>query len=325
MRYGAVLFGIVSAVLFGVATPLSKILLGSISQFQLAGLLYIGAGLGMLPFVIVRRRGSLRKRVDRKNALRLSAAVLFGGCMGPVFLLLGLASAHASSVSLWLNLELAATAVFGYLFFRDHLDKFGWAGVGGALLAGVLVTVGEGSTGVLPALFVALACVCWGLDNNFTALIDALTPQEVTLAKGLIAGAVNLGIGTLVVGVIPAAGIAFTSLAVGAVCYGGSIVLFIMAAQRIGAARGQILFASWSLLRNAFLFRPAFREAIMAPNGCCGDSAGIHCSHAACAPRTRAHTRARGPHPRPPSRRPAPRSHSSGTTGWLDALTRARP
>lgn len=269
MRYGAVLFGIVSAVLFGVATPLSKILLGSISQFQLAGLLYIGAGLGMLPFVIVRRRGSLRKRVDRKNALRLGAAVLFGGCMGPVFLLLGLASAHASSVSLWLNLELAATAVFGYLFFRDHLDECGWAGVGGALLAGVLVTVGEGSTGVLPALFVALACVCWGLDNNFTALIDALTPQEVTLAKGLIAGAVNLGIGTLIAGVIPAARIAFTSLIVGAVCYGGSIVLFIMAAQRIGAARGQILFACGPFFGMLFSFvllseRPSWLQMVAA-------------------------------------------------------------
>jgi drug/metabolite transporter (DMT)-like permease len=196
------LIGVVSAALFGIATPLSKIPLNNLSQFQLAGLLYLGAGLGMLPFVRAPRRGSAWQRIDRKNALRLIAAVLLGGCVGPVFLLLGLKSAQASSVSLWLNLELAATAVLGFLFFKDHLDLFGWLGVGGALLAGVLVTMNEGSAGIRPSLFVALACVCWGVDNNLTALIDGLTPQEVT-SKGMFAGAVNFGIGVLTVRGLP--------------------------------------------------------------------------------------------------------------------------
>jgi drug/metabolite transporter (DMT)-like permease len=244
MKFGSVLIGVISAALFGIATPLSKILLASLSQFQLAGLLYLGAGLGMLPFVVRQRRRVERKRLDRKNALRLGAAVLFGGCLGPVFLLLGLASAQASSVSLWLNLELAATAVLGFLFFKDHLHLSGWLGVAGALLAGVLVTMGEGSAGIIPSLFVALACACWGLDNNLTALIDGLTPQETTFVKGIIAGVVNSVIGAVTAGALPGAAVGAASLALGAVCYGGSIVLYIAAAQRIGAARGQILFAS---------------------------------------------------------------------------------
>jgi len=269
MRYGPVLIGLISAALFGIATPLSKFLLGSLSQFQLAGLLYLGAGLAMMPFVVARRRGLLRRTVDKKNALRLAGSVLFGGCMGPVFLLFGLASAHASSVSLWLNLELAATAVLGFLLFRDHLDISGWLGVAGALLSGVLVTVGEGSAGVLPSLLVASACVCWGLDNNFTALIDALTPQEITLVKGLVAGTVNLGIGVLVASSLPATGASLAALAVGAICYGGSIVLFIAAAQRIGAARGQIVFASGPFFALAFSFfllseRPVWIQAVAA-------------------------------------------------------------
>ncbi len=250
MRYGPALIGVMSAALFGIATPLNKILLTNLSQFQLAGLLYLGAGLGMLPFVLSgrgvagRRVRTRRSRIDGKNALRLGAAVLFGGCLGPVFLLAGLASAQASSVSLWLNLELAATAVLGFLLFRDHLDVSGWLGVGGALAAGVLVTMSEGSAGVLPSLLVALACVCWGLDNNFTALIDAFTPQETTFAKGAIAGVVNSGIGVLTARGFPAVNAGLASLGLGAICYGGSIVLFIAAAQRIGAARGQVLFAS---------------------------------------------------------------------------------
>ena len=208
----------------------------------------------MLPFVLARRKGAPRGRIDRKNALRLGATVLFGGCLGPVFLLLGLASARASSVSLWLTLELAATAVLGSLLFRDHLDLFGWLGVGGAMCAGVLVTVGEGSAGITPALFVVCACLCWGLDNNFTALIDGLTPQEITAVKGIIAGAVNSVIGGLTVRAFPSAAVSLASLALGAVCYGGSIVLFIAAAQRIGAARGQILFASAPFFGVLFSF-----------------------------------------------------------------------
>jgi hypothetical protein len=111
--YGFVALGIVSAALFGVAPPLGKLLLRGLSQFQLAGFLCLGAGIAMLPFVIVRRRAGRCIRVDAKNALWLAAAVLAGGCPGPVLLLLGLTSARASSVSLWLNLELAATAVLG--------------------------------------------------------------------------------------------------------------------------------------------------------------------------------------------------------------------
>jgi len=251
---GPVLIALVSAALFGLATPLSKILLGSLSQFQLAGLLYLGAGLGMAPLVAVGMRKRRHGRISRGNAVRLGAAVLLGGCAGPVLLLLGLSMARASSVSLWLNLELAATAVLGALFFRDHLDPAGWAGVGGALLAGVLVTVNEGSAGIAPALCVAAACACWGMDNNLTALIDGLTPQEITLVKGLGAGAVNFGIGMLSARALPQAGPALSSLALGAVCYGGSIALFISAAQRIGAARGQVLFASAPFLGTAFSF-----------------------------------------------------------------------
>ncbi len=249
--FGPVILGLISAALFGLATPLSKLLLGSLSQFQLAGLLYLGAGIGMVPLV-AWRRGPRRRRISRENAIRIVGAVLLGGGAAPVLMLSALTTAQASSVSLWLNLELAATAVLGALFFKDHLGRLGWIGVGGALAAGVLVTIGEGSAGILPALFIFLACACWGLDNNLTSLIDGLTPQEITLIKGFAAGAVNLLIGTLAARSLPAARPALASLALGAACYGGSIALYIACAQRIGAARGQIVFASAPFLGAAF-------------------------------------------------------------------------
>jgi drug/metabolite transporter (DMT)-like permease len=254
MKYASLAMGVVSAALFGVSTPLSKILLQDLSQFQLAGLLYLGAALGILPFLFTKRRRIERKRIDRTNILRIAGAVVFGGCLGPVLLLLGLKSAQASSVSLWLNLELAATAILGFLFFKDHLDLNGWLGVGGALLAGVLVTINEGRAGIMPALLVALACVCWGLDNHFTALIDGITPQESTFIKGAVAGTVNFGIGILTFPNLPDAGTVLAALALGAFSYGGSIILYITAAQSIGATRGQILFSSAPFFGMLFSF-----------------------------------------------------------------------
>jgi drug/metabolite transporter (DMT)-like permease len=254
VRYASLVIGIISAALFGIATPLSKSLLLNLSQFQLAGLLYLGAALGILPFLFAKKGRLERKALDGKNLLRISGAVLFGGCLAPVFLLLGLASAQASSVSLWLNLELAATAVLGFLFFKDHLDSIGWVGVGSALLAGACVTISEGPSGLVPAILVALACVCWGLDNNLTAMIDGLTPQWTTFIKGAVGGVVNFTIGILALPRLPGAATVLAALGLGAISYGGSIVLYIMAAQGIGATRGQILFSSAPFFGLAFSF-----------------------------------------------------------------------
>jgi drug/metabolite transporter (DMT)-like permease len=240
---GPVALALLSAALFGVATPASKLLLRDLSAFQLSGLLYLGAALGMLPFVAAVRRPFVRPR-GGVNLVRLAGAVFFGGCLGPVFLMLGLSAAAASSVSLWLNLELVATALLGVLFFREHLDAVGWLGAGAMLLAGVLVAVGDGAGAAVPALLVSLACLCWGIDNHLTALIDGLTPQQSTFVKGCVAGAVNLAIGLLLGPGLPAAGTVAAALALGAVSYGGSIALYITAAQGLGATRGQVIFAS---------------------------------------------------------------------------------
>ncbi len=234
---------VLSAMLFGMAAPLSKLLLVELNYFLLAGLLYLGAAAGLLPFILFQFKISI-DRVDKKNILRIVGSILFGGVLGPVFLLLGLKIADAASVSLWLNLELAATAVLGWLFFKDHLDLRGWLGVGGAILAGVLITVHEGQSGLMAALFITLACVCWGLDNHYTALIDAITPTQMTFLKGLVAGSINGAIGISLAPSLPEFKILGGALIVGIFCYGLSIVLYITAAHSLGATRSQILFSS---------------------------------------------------------------------------------
>ena len=177
-----------SALLFGASTPLSKLLLDHVSPFQLAGLLYLGAAAGTAPFAVRRRLVQRVRGLDSGNARRLLGAVLLGGIAGPVLLLFGLRVAAAASVSLWLNLELVATAVLGVLLFRDQLSGRAWLGAGLVVTSAVLLSWDGGAAGFLPGMLVALACVCWGFDNHFTSLIDGLTPQETTFWKGAAAG-----------------------------------------------------------------------------------------------------------------------------------------
>ena len=170
--------------------------------------------------------------------------MLLGGVCGPLALLFGLRLAAAASVSLWLNLELVATAVLGHLLFRDQLGRFGWAAVAGTVLGAAVLSWGEGMAGLQAGSLVALACVCWGLDNHLTALIDGVTPAECTFWKGLVAGAANLLIGVWAQPLTaPLPGV-LEALLLGGVAYGVSVVLYIQAAQRMGATRAQLLFAT---------------------------------------------------------------------------------
>jgi len=235
---------VVAAALFGAATPASKLLLADLTPFQLAGFLYLGAALGVIP--TAWRSGGLRvpARHDRVNRIRLLGAVACGGIAGPVLLLFALRGADAASVSLWLNFEVAATAVLGVLFFREHLGRLGWAGVVSALGGGMILSLSAGVAGLQAGVLVLLACACWGLDNHLTALIDGITPSQSTFWKGLIAGSTNLAIGLALDPLAAGAMWVIAALFVGVWAYGASIALYIASSQALGATRAQIAFAS---------------------------------------------------------------------------------
>jgi drug/metabolite transporter (DMT)-like permease len=234
---------LLSAMLFGASTPASKFLLASLDPFQLAGLLYLGAAIGMAPVVALERRAGRRLRLDRTNLLRLSGAVVAGGILGPVLLLMALQRTLAGSISLLLNLEMVATAVLGVLLFREHLGRRGWLGVAGVVAAGGIVAAGGGTPGVVAGLLTSLACICWGLDNHLTALIDGMTPARSTLVKGIVAGSTNLILGLMYAPFVAMPGVVVAALVVGALAYGVSIALYIVSAQALGATRAQAIFA----------------------------------------------------------------------------------
>lgn len=235
---------VLAALLFGLATPISKFLLGGLSANHAAGLLYLGAAIFLAPVVLLRlRRGAQVIPPDRRNRRKLLAAILFGGIIGPVLLMVGIQHAQATSVSMWLNLETVATAVFAAFLFREHLGVWAWVGNAGVVLAGVLLGYEGGWGGWIGLACVAGAGISWGLDNNLTAGIDSISAEDTTFWKGLIAGVVNLAIGMVLHPTAFDRGWLF-ALLVGGFAYGISVALYIRAAQGIGATRSQMIFSA---------------------------------------------------------------------------------
>lgn len=256
--------GIASAFLFGAATPASKALLEGIQPQALAGLLYLGAALGVLPLIIKERSVRWPWRAGQRTLLLLTGAIILGGVVGPLLLLLALKTAQSGSVSLWLNLEFVATVLLGHFVFREQLSPRGWIAAGGTLVAAILLVGGEGNQGFLPAVLVTAGCICWGFDNHLTALIDGISPAQTTFWKGVVAGALNLFIGGAIAGGVGLPGLVMAALMVGSVSYGFSITLYITAAQGLGATRSQMIFSAaplFGLLLSVTVLGEAFTVA----------------------------------------------------------------
>ncbi|MFO1174225.1 MAG: DMT family transporter [Paracoccaceae bacterium] len=199
-RLPAPAIALLSAVLFGASTPLAKLLMGGgLDPFLLAGLLYLGSGIGLGCLHLARARvpGAPRQAaLARADLPWLAAVVLMGGAVGPALLMIGLARTPAATAALLLNVEGLATMAIAWLVLREHTDRRLLAGAG-AILAGALVLAwqgpGGGATG-LGALAIVGACIAWGIDNNLTRKLSAADPVQIALAKGLVAGSVNLGL-----------------------------------------------------------------------------------------------------------------------------------
>ena len=250
---------LIAALLFGATAPLTSELAGSVPAFTLAGLLYVGAALAVLPSVVRRPPSRQALQTEWRPAL---IAVVAGGAIGPLLLVAGLARTNAATASILLNTELAATVVFAAVLFREHLgSRLLWS-AGLITLAGALLTWEPGAAIDLGAVLIVAACAAWGLDNGVTARIEQLAPEHVVALKGIIAGGANLTIGLLTAGwgSNTGAGDVLAALLIGAAGYGLSITLWVKGARELGAARGQVIFATapfigaaiaWTVLGDA--------------------------------------------------------------------------
>lgn len=238
-----------SAVLFGLSTPLAKMLVGDVSPLMLAGLLYAGSGVGLTLLLAWRRATGIHPPAislpARAEWRWLAGAIVFGGIAGPVALMYGLAQTAASTASLLLNLESALTALLAWFVFGENFDRRIMLGMLAIVAGGIVLASTPGGSGAPTAgwTLIAVACLCWAIDNNLTRKASTSDATLIAALKGLVAGAVNLGLATLLGQSLPSIGIIGLSVAVGFFGYGVSLSLFIVALRHLGVARASAYFA----------------------------------------------------------------------------------
>lgn len=238
---------LVSAALFGATAPLSKILLGSVSPLLLAGLLYLGAGVGLSIFVAFRGIGTIATSeapLRGKDIPWLLGAIGAGGVVGPVLLMFGLSITSASNTALLLNLEGVATLAIAWVVFRENVDRRLLLGAASILAGAVLLSWGgQGFRLDKGAMLVAGACIAWGIDNNLTRKISGADPVVITTLKGLVAGSVNFTLALLYGAALPPFSITLAAGIVGFFGVGIRLVMFILALRHLGTARTGAYFA----------------------------------------------------------------------------------
>ena len=253
---------LLAAVFFGASAPAASRLADDVGALALAGLLYLGAALAVLP--ATARRPPLRAALLTEWRPVL-AAVVAGGAVGPALLVAGLARTNAATASILLNTELVATVILAATLFREHLGRRLLGAAALVTAAGVLLVWSPGASVDLGALLIVAACACWGLDNCVTARIEQLAPEHVVFCKGVVAGGANLALGLTVAGEVGGLGwqALIAGLVIGMAGYGLSITLWVKGARDLGAARGQVIFATAPFI-GAGLSWVALGEAVSA-------------------------------------------------------------
>ncbi|MGC9206350.1 EamA family transporter [Acidithiobacillus sp.] len=239
---------IFSALLFGASTPLAKILLATVSPWMLAALLYLGSGLGLSVYRLLRH--SPRVHLSRTDTFWFGASVLAGGIIAPVLFMFGLRGAAASNASLLLNAESVFTTLLAWWVFKENFDRrIAW-GMFAIVLGMVLLSwPGAGTLQfhiqqLWPAAAIIAACFAWGVDNNLTRKVSLTDSSWIAANKGWIAGSVNLLLALWLGSAIPAIPDAIAAMILGFFAYGVSLALFVVGLRHLGSARTGAYFSS---------------------------------------------------------------------------------
>lgn len=237
LRQAGVPAALGAALLFGAGTPLAKLLLHDVGPWLLAGLLYLGSGLGLLLYRRLRR--APRVRLAQDEAPWLAGAILAGGVLAPVLLMIGLAGMPAADASLLLNAEGVFTALLAWFAFRENVDGRIALGMA-AIVAGALVLSWPGEArfvGWWPTLTILGACLAWAVDNNLTRKLAHADATWIAAVKGLTAGTMNLALAFWLGASLPSAPNLAAAMAVGFLAYGVSLALFVVGLRHLGTAR----------------------------------------------------------------------------------------
>src|ERR1700751_239395 len=241
---------ILAAVLFGASTPFSKLLLGRIDPLLLAGLLYLGSGIGLTLWIGFQRLVVKSKNQEAQLGLKdlrwLAAAIAAGGVVAPILLMQGLVVTPASSAALLLNLEGVLTALLAWFVFKENFDRRIMLGMAAILIGAVLVSWQSRPELGVPwgALGIVGACFGWAIDNNLTRKVSAADPAQVAALKGLVAGTTNVLLAFSIGARLPTAPYLGAAALLGFLSYGVSLTCFVLALRHIGTVRTGAYFST---------------------------------------------------------------------------------
>jgi drug/metabolite transporter (DMT)-like permease len=275
-RRWAIFFAILAAVLYAISMPLSKILLQHVQPMMLAAFLYLGAGVGMMCFGLIRSHIKLPDKEEKlaRKDLPYTVAMVVLDIAAPISLMFGLKTTAAANASLLNNFEIVATAIIAMMLFHEKVSRRLWIAIVLVTIACILLTVDDSSSLSFSSgsLLVLLACICWGLENNCTRCISHKDPMEIVIIKGFGSGlgalciALSTGESFPLVRYVPAV------MLLGFVAYGLSIFFYTYAQRTIGAAMTSTFYAvtpfigallSFLILSEQFTWNFAIALAVM--------------------------------------------------------------
>jgi drug/metabolite transporter (DMT)-like permease len=271
---GPVVLALLAAILYGISSPFSKLLLERLPPTLLAALLYLGAGIGMSLVQLARRASATTAREAKfaRSDLPFIAGMIVLDIAAPILLMLGLRASTAETASLLNNFEIVATSMVAMVFFREAIGRRLWIAIGLISVASAILSVPDPSRLALSpgALLVLGASVCWGMENNCTRMLSLKDPVQIVVLKGF-----GSGTGALVIAMFSGAWTfdvpyLLFALLLGFFAYGLGVYFYILAQRRLGAARTSTFYAaapfigvllSWIILREAIT--PAFVIALL--------------------------------------------------------------
>ena len=235
-----------AALIFGASTPFSKQLGDGVNPVVVAGLLYLGSGIGLTTSLVLKPSTGRESSLKKSDLAPLLGVLVFGGVLAPILLLVGLRTTPSATASLLLNLEAVFTALGAWVFAREHADRRIVLGMIVIVAGGALLSFDPGGGFGITAGSVAIAgaCACWGIDNVVTRPLSIRDPRQIAATKGIVAGSVNLLLGLAIGGHLPSLAKVLATMLTGLLGYGLSLVLYVRAVRTLGTARTGAYYAA---------------------------------------------------------------------------------